>query len=52
MVLVMRNQLSDPGFAQGIDKVPTPGVEKQVMGDYYPQTTNTTRAQFESRGCK
>lgn len=50
--LAMRNQLSAPSFAQGADKVLTPGTEKQVMGDYLPDGTYMTKAQFERRGCK
>jgi hypothetical protein len=50
--LVMRNQLSAASFAQGADKVLIPGTEKQVMGDYLPDGTYMTKAQFESRGCK
>jgi hypothetical protein len=50
--LVMRNQLSAASFAQGADKVLSPGTEKQVMGDYLPDGTYMTKAQFESRGCK
>jgi hypothetical protein len=50
--LVMRNQLSAASFAQGADKVLTPGTEKQVMQDYLPAGTYMTKAQFESRGCK
>lgn len=50
--LVMRNQLPAPSFAQGIDKVLTPGTEKQVMGDYLPDGTYTTRAAFEQGGCR
>ena len=49
--LVIRNQLSDNSFAQGIDKVRTPGTEQQVMGNYYPASTYTTRAAFENRAC-
>jgi hypothetical protein len=52
IALVLRNQLSAPSFAQGIDTVLTPGTEKQLMGDYLPDGTYTTKAQFESRGCK
>jgi hypothetical protein len=51
IALTMRNQLSDPSFAQGIDKVLTPGTEKQVMGDYLPDGAYTTKAQFEHRRC-
>jgi hypothetical protein len=49
--LIMRNQLSDPSFVEGIDKVLTPETEPQVMGDYYPTSRYLTPAQFEARGC-
>jgi hypothetical protein len=29
-----------------------PGTEQQVMGDYYPQSTNMTKEEFEALGCK
>ncbi|HEY7010357.1 MAG TPA: hypothetical protein VH395_15515 [Jatrophihabitantaceae bacterium] len=51
ITLVMRNQLADPSFAQGIDKVTTPGTEKHVMGDYLPSGSYTTKAQFQRAGC-
>jgi hypothetical protein len=49
--LIMRNQLSDPSFLQGIDKVLSPETETQVMGEYYPTSRYLTPAQFEARGC-
>ena len=48
----MRIQLSAASFAQGADKVLTPGTEKQVMQDYLPDGTYLTKAQYQSRGCK
>jgi hypothetical protein len=48
---VIRNQLSAPTFAESIDKVLTPGTEKQVMADFYPTSHYLTPAQFEARGC-
>ncbi len=49
--LVMRNQLSNPTFAQSIEKVTTPGTEKEVMGAYYPTSNYMTTKEFESRKC-
>lgn len=49
--LSIRQMLAAPSFAQGIDKVLTPGTEKAVMGDYYPVGTYTTKADFQKRGC-
>jgi hypothetical protein len=51
ITLMIRNQFSDPSFAQGVDKVTTPDTEKQVMGDYYPTNSYTSRNVFEHRGC-
>ena len=49
--LIIRNQLSSPTFAHAIQKVITPGTERQVMGAYLPATKYMTKAQFEQRGC-
>ena len=49
--LTMRNQLASPSFAHGIDKIPTPGSERKVMGAYYPTGTYTTKRHFEKHGC-
>ena len=49
--LIMRNQLSNPTFEQSIEKVITPGTEKEVMGAYYPTSTYMTKQEFESRKC-
>ena len=50
-LLVMRNQLSDPTFAQSIATVTTPGTEEKVMGPYYPRGTYMTKEEFEGRRC-
>ena len=47
----MRNQLSNPAFTNSIEKVTTPGSEKEVMGPYYPTSTYMTTQEFESRKC-
>jgi len=49
--LTIRNQLSNPSFAEGIDKVVVPDTEQQVLGDFYPTGHYLTRTQFEARGC-
>jgi len=49
--LALRNQLSDPSFAEGADKVLVPGDEKAVMGDYLPEATYMSTQQFEDLGC-
>jgi hypothetical protein len=49
--VIIRNQLSDPSFAEGIDKVLVPGTEQAVMGEFYPTGRYMTPAEFEARGC-
>lgn len=49
--LLMRNQLSNPTFANSIEKVTAPGTETEVMGAYYPTSTYMTAQEFESRKC-
>ncbi len=46
--LLMRNQLSNPSFANSIEKVTTPGSEKEVMGSYYPSGSYMTKQEFEA----
>ena len=50
-VLIMRNMLVAPDFAQAIQRIPRPGEEQQVMGPYFPDSQYMTRAAFEARGC-
>jgi hypothetical protein len=50
--LVMRNMLVSPGFAQAVQRVPKPGVERETMGPYLPTGAYTTRKAFEARGCE
>ncbi|MBV9309991.1 MAG: hypothetical protein JOZ73_04125, partial [Solirubrobacterales bacterium] len=50
-LLIMRNMLPAPTFAQAIQNVSRPGTEPQVMGDYFPRATYTTRTGFQARGC-
>ncbi|MBS1676341.1 MAG: hypothetical protein JST08_03045 [Actinobacteria bacterium] len=49
-LLIMRNQLSSPTFAQSIERITTPGTEQEVMGAYYPTTTYETTQEFEAKG--
>lgn len=46
--LIVRNQLSNPSFAQSIEKVQHPGEEEPVMGEYYPHGTYETQQEFEA----
>lgn len=48
-LLVLRNMLPDPSFTQAPANVTVPGTEAQVMGDYLPTGTYTSRAAFERR---
>jgi len=50
-LLMIRNQMPAPTFHQAVEDVPTPGTEKQVMGDYLPTSSYQTPAQFAARGC-
>ena len=50
-LLIMRNMLVSPDFAQAIQRVREAGTEAEVMGDYFPAASYTTVAGFESRGC-
>jgi hypothetical protein len=47
-LLMMRNQVSNPTFAQSIANVAHPGEEEAVMGAYYPHGTYTDKEQYES----
>ncbi len=50
-LLIMRNMLASPDFAQAIQRVDQPGRERQIMGGYFPRSHYTTTAAFASRGC-
>ena len=50
-LLIMRNMLVTPTFAHAIQRVTEAGTEAEVMGPYFPQTSYTTTAEFEARGC-
>ena len=47
----MRNQLASPGFAHAVQRVRTPGTEREVMGDYLPRGRYLGTREFERRGC-
>jgi hypothetical protein len=50
-LLVIRNILAAPSFAQAIQRVTVPGTEARVMGPYFPTGGYTTTRAFEARGC-
>ncbi len=50
-VLIMRNMLVSPRFANAIQNVPRAGEEAGVLGPYLPQPSYTSRAEFEAAGC-
>jgi hypothetical protein len=47
-LLMLRNQVSNPTFAQSIANVAHPGEEEAVMGAYYPHGTYTDKEQYEA----
>jgi hypothetical protein len=47
-LLVVRNQLSNPTFAQSIERIEHPGEEEAVLGAYYPRGSYTDKELFES----
>jgi hypothetical protein len=49
--VVIRNMLPAKGFKEAIQNVTAPGTEPDVMGDYFPESSYTTKADFEKRGC-
>jgi hypothetical protein len=50
-VVIMRNQLPDPGFGHAVQDVPRPGAEERTMGSFMPHGHYTSTAAFEKRGC-
>lgn len=51
-VMILRNMLPAPSFAQAIQRV-EPGAEEAMMGDYYPRGKYyATTADFEREGCQ
>jgi len=50
-LLILRNMLPDPSFAQAIQNT-EPGTEEQTMGSYYPRGKYyATTADYERLGC-
>ncbi|MFF1360775.1 hypothetical protein [Streptomyces sp. NPDC058297] len=47
----IRNMLPDTGFDHAVQNTKTPGDEVSVMGDYLPNVTYTSKADFETKGC-
>ncbi len=50
-LLIMRNMLVSPKFGHAIQRVTKAGTEAQVMGPYFPDSSYSTKADFEARGC-
>jgi hypothetical protein len=50
-LLILRNMLPDPSFAEAIQNA-SPGTEAATLGEYYPRGTYyATPADFDRRGC-
>ena len=49
--LIIRNMLAAPDFDQAIQRIGRSGTEQQVMGDYFPHGTYTSKAGFQKLGC-
>lgn len=50
-LLIMRNMLVSPTFGHAIQRVQKPGTEPQVMGPHFPNSSYTTKPQFEALDC-
>jgi hypothetical protein len=52
-LLIYRHMLPRADFAQAIQNIPGPAGmhEQEVMGDYYPNGTHLSKADFEALGC-
>ena len=50
-LLIMRNMLVSPRFAEAIQNVRRAGTEPEVIGPYLPSAAYTSREEFEARGC-
>lgn len=50
-VIIIRNMLASPDFANAIQQVPVIGEEAETMGKYLPKSTYMSKATFEARGC-
>ena len=49
---ILRHMLPSVDFAEAIQNVAVAGTETDVIGEYLPVGTHTTKSEFESRGCK
>ncbi len=50
-LLILRNMLPAPGFAQAIQRIERFGDERRVMGPYHPRSRYTSARAFDRRGC-
>lgn len=51
-LLIYRHMLPDATFANAIQRIPQPGGESTVLGDYYPSSEYLSdRASFEAQSC-
>lgn len=50
-LLLVRNLLPSADFKQSLQNVTTNGTEKDILGDFAPDITYTTKAEFEALGC-
>ncbi|MGH2392808.1 MAG: hypothetical protein ACRDGH_04830, partial [Candidatus Limnocylindria bacterium] len=51
-LLIYRHMLPDPGFANAIQNVPEPGLEREGLGEYYPSAEYLRdRAAYEALHC-
>ena len=50
-ILILRNMLPNPDFAQAIQRIAYPGDERATMAEYLPEVRYESRATFERRGC-
>lgn len=51
-LLIYRHMLADPSFTNAIQQIPEPGLEQQVMADYYPSGTYLPdAAAYEAQYC-
>lgn len=50
-MLLIRNLLPAEDFKQTLQNVSTNGTEKQILGDFAPDMTYMSKAEFEAQGC-
>lgn len=49
--LINRHMKPSAGFTKSLWSTKTPGDERMVLGEYYPEIKYQTKAAFEARGC-